>query len=473
MQPFVDLKLENRVLRHLIFDSDVDDKNISDEIHSNVTFLFNSGITKEIFSSEFRQWVFEKIVASYIKFSESTTKQLLIERVQKKYKVKEEADSKLLIIEKIFKYEFQSKTFKTIFDDLRSKLYYRQLFDTCRNLNEKLQSDFQQNVVEPVKIAQEINQSSSRILLSSTKFRIIQEDVLQNVEKDLELFDDKRLHPEKYKGILTGYEKIDKATGGWRPGELGIILGRPGVGKSILLLNFGFNAYSLERKNIMYITIEMPFEQQKARFQSLLTQVNYSQVKMPEYMPEALVEKFKEKLRKAKEKYKNNSFFLVDAPSNCNVPFLESSIISYENITSRKIDLLIVDPLYLMKPSEKTDDPAGTVSWELKLLARKMNIPVLAASQFNRESHKRHIHGKGSDTMDAAFSDKISNNADIMIGITGDKERANLEFPKSRDSLITRAYFKKDFSTMRFIYDKESEDAEEKEVEADNKKDKD
>ena len=93
----------------------------------------------------------------------------------------------------------------------------------------------------------------------------------------------------------------------------------------------------------------------------------------------------------------------------------------------KKADLLIIDPIYLMTPSDrKTDDPVGVISWDLKLLARGRDIPVIAASQFNRESHKRHLQGKDVDSVDAAFTDKLGHNTDIMIGITGDKETASL-----------------------------------------------
>ena len=131
-----------------------------------------------------------------------------------------------------------------------------------------------------------------------------------------------------------------------------------------------------------------------------------------------------------------------------------------ENI--KTVDLLIVDPIYLMKPIDsKTDDPVGTISWDLKILARKMDFPVLAASQFNREGGRRHQHGKQVDTMDAAFTDKLANNCDNMIGILGDDEFARLSFPKTRDSNITDLFLTKRFDRMKFIYDpKQTEDDE-------------
>lgn len=452
-RPFVDIDLENRVLRLLVFDSDVDKMNCTSEIVNNIEYVINLGVASNVFYSDFRKWVFSQIIENYVKFSDCLTKEMLLRFVKKKYPNKDDFENKKILSDKIFKNSFEKKAFRNLFDELKHKYNYRVLFDLNYKLTERLKEDYEKDNNDSLKIAQEILDANEKILAAESKIRIIEEDAFQNIDADIALLKDKRANPDKYKGITSGYRQIDQATGGWRPGELAVVLGRPGVGKSVLLLNFGIAAYDCQH-NVAYVTIEMPLDQQKARFQSKITETVYSKLKIPEFMTEEEIERFEKLLREEKEKHKNY-FWIIDAPEQCDSNFIGKRIQSFENISNKKIDLLIVDPLYLMKPNDrKDDDPVGAISWDLKLLARKLNIPILAASQFNREGGKRHQHGKRTNTMDAAFTDKLAFNSDIMIGMTSpDDYNIRLEFPKSRDFTMTEVFLVKKFDVMSFKID--------------------
>jgi len=451
-RPFIDVVLECKVLRLLVFDNDFDKKTDIDEINSNLSYVVFLGLPKDVFTSDFKQWMFSRIIDNFITYSECVSKSFLLNELVNKYKQKEEYEQKKAVFDKIFSYRFESKSFKPMFDRLKDKFHYRSILDINLKINEQLKQDFIDEKYEALQLAQNIQDSISKILLSTGKCKILEEDLLQDISRDIELIKDKKENPAKYRGIPTGYKKIDQATGGWQPGEFSLVLGRPSMGKSILLLNFGYNAYLLNY-NIVYVTIEMPLSQQRNRFTSLVTQVAYNKIKLPYLLSDEEIKFIDRKLRELKEKRKNY-FWTIDAPQNCNTQFIDSRITAFENITGKKVDLLIVDPIYLMTPSDiKSDDRVGTISWDLKMLARARNIPAIAASQFNRESHKRHLHGKEVDSIDAAFSDKLGYNTDNMIGITGDKEAACLYFPKARDSQLTKLFFIKQFDVMRFVYD--------------------
>lgn len=451
-RPFVDVVLECKILRLLVFDNEFDKKTDVDEINSNLSYVTFLGLPKEMFTSEFKQWLFTIIMDNYFSYSECVSKSFIFNELKSKYKQQDEFEQKKVVFEKIFSYRFESKSFKPMFDKLKEKYFYRNILDINLKINEQLKQDFIDDKHEAFPLAQNIQDSVNKILLSTGKYKVLEEDVLHDITRDIEEIKDKRENPTKYQGIPTGYKKIDQATGGWQPGEFSLVLGRPGMGKSILLLNFGFNAYMMNY-NVVYVTIEMPLYQQRNRFTSLVTQVDYGKIKLPHLMSDEELEFVERKLRGLKEKRKNY-YWIIDAPQNCNTQFIESRIIAWENVTGKKVDLLIIDPIYLMTPSDKkSDDPVGTISWDLKLLARGRNFPIIAASQFNRESHKRHLHGKEVDSMDAAFSDKLGHNTDNMIGVTGDKETACLFFPKTRDSQLTKLFFIKQFDVMRFVYD--------------------
>jgi replicative DNA helicase len=451
-KPFVDVILECKVLRLMVFDNEFDNKSDTDEITSNISYLIFLGLSREVFTSDLKQWIFEKIMENFITFSECISKSFLFDELKSKYKQQEEYEQKKVALEKIFSYRFESKSFKPMMEKLKEKYFYRNILDINLKINEQLKQDFVDEKHDALGLAQNIQDSINKVLINTGKFRVIEEDIIQDIPRDIAALKEKRENPAKYQGIPTGYKKIDLATGGWQPGEFSLILGRPGMGKSILLLNFGYYAYKLNY-NVVYVTIEMPLTQQRSRFTSLITRVSYNKVKLPHLMSDEELILIEKKLLKLKEEHKNY-YWLIDAPQNCSAQFIDSRITAFENVTNKKAHLLIVDPIYLMTASDrKAEDPVGAISWDLKLLARGRDIPILAASQFNRESHKRHQHGKDVDTIDAAFTDKLGHNTDNMIGITGDDETACLYFPKTRDSKISKMFFVKKFDVMRFEYD--------------------
>jgi len=454
-EPFVDYNTENKTIRALVCDSDVDSKEIQDEISNNISYLVNLDFSKDIFHSPFKQWLYEKIIENHSLFSECLEKNSLLKSIHDAYQKTEAFENKKIIFDKIFKDAYRSKSFKPLVEELRHKQHYRELLELNKNLNENLHEHYTENKNDAVVLAKNIEEISGRILTSTSRLRIIEEDILKNIDGDISLIRDRKANPEKYRGILTGYDYIDRATGGFRPGELVGVFGRPGAGKSILLLNFGFNAYQA-MNNVVYVTIEMPIEQQKLRFYSSYTKTEYEKLKFVENLPVDHIDYMEEKLKGLKERHKDNNFWIIDAPENCNAAFLESRICSYENTFGRKVNLVVIDPIYLMKPiNPKSEDPVGSISWDLKTLARKLRIPVLYASQINRSAQKRYLMGKEvqSDTMDASFTDKLGHNSDVMMMLVlnkTDKNRMLLQFPKTRDSYVRDLYLVKEYSTMSF-----------------------
>jgi replicative DNA helicase len=457
--PFFNIELENKVLRHLIIDERAEPK-LNSEVEKNLEYLISLGLEPDSFITPFCRLVFTETISSFVRLAVPLTREIFLNNLKKRTSVHLEQKSQMILFDKILKESFSSQSFKHFAEELKNLYNYRKLFDITYTLYTKLNDHKEKKKSDPLDIAKYANNEISKILLVNDRARVIEQDIFHDVEKDIADFRERREHPEKYKGIPTGFERIDIATGGWMPGELSIVLGRPGMGKSVLLLNFAYYAYSI-RYNVFYVTIEMPLEQQKKRLYSRITDTKYNLIKMPDRMADSELELFEKRLRKERESRKNFLWFL-DAPSNCNASFLDSRITAFENTIGEKIDLLVVDPIYLMKPVDtKTDDPVGAISWDLKLLSRKLNIPTIVASQFNRAGGARHQQGKSADTMDAAFSDKLGNNSDNMIAITGDKKFAKLSFPKTRDSNVQDIYLEKEFEYMRFKYNPdETEDSE-------------
>ena len=460
-EPFIDLDLERKVLRQIIFDQFKDTKEIEDEITSNIGYLVGLGEAIEIFKESFHRILFSEIIRIYLSHAQCVSRRHISRFIKKKDIEQEELEKRLIITDQIFAFEFEKKNFKILLEELRNNYYYRTLHGLNLEVNSTLRSIFEKKVNKtPGQIAQDVEDVIGKIILSAGKYTIIEEDIFKNIEADYNLLVEKREFPDKFKGIPTGFEPMDKALGGFFPGELTIVLGRPSQGKSILLLNFGYHAYN-SNYNVIYVTLEMPLSQQKARFHSRLTNIDYHKLKIPRLLAEEELEYLKDKLEEEKQNH-SNFYWFIDAPPNCSVAFVESRVLAFENLTGKKCNLLIVDPLYLMKPltDPKDGDLVGQVAIDLKYISRKFNIPVIVASQINRSGGTKHQKGKAADTADAAFTDKIGQNADNMIFITGDRQRGQLEFPKTRDSSISKIFIIKKFDVMRFEYDKRSEEGQ-------------
>jgi len=288
----------------------------------------------------------------------------------------------------------------------------------------------------------------------STQERIIEEDAFENIEYDIADIRDRHDNPDKYQGIVTGIEPLTLATSGWHGGDLITVIGRTGQGKSIVMLNFGYSAW-LAGANVLYVTIEMPILQQKRRLYSRMTGINYFEIKNADRLTEDRLLHMEKEVNRIKAEH-DNVFLILDAPSMCTANFIELRIRNFEKTTGKKIQFVVIDPIYLMRPNVKDDDLVGAVSWDLKLMARKLDIAVMNANQINREGHKRHLQGRDIDAMDSSSSDRLGQNSDIMLGIFSDEQQwLKLSIVKYRDGKGPTLYLRRKFDTMTIEYDEE------------------
>lgn len=219
-------------------------------------------------------------------------------------------------------------------------------------------------------------------------------------------------------GIRTGYSGIDDATLGVKGGELMLIGGRPGQGKSIFLLNAAVNALK-EGHEVMIISIEMPKEQYEDRLAACYANISVSRLQKGNLNADELrsFNAAREEI-KAKAKQKQN-LHIVSIPVataltiEAEINRLEAKIRSGE---MRAPQILIVDYLGIMQSTEKSGSQAdwqvqGAVCEQLRGLARRRHIGIISAVQLNRDKQK----GKGTTRI--ARSDIIAATADVFLQI--------------------------------------------------------
>jgi len=230
-------------------------------------------------------------------------------------------------------------------------------------------------------------------------------------------------------GQTTGFVALDKKTTGFNPGDLVIIAARPAMGKTAIVLNTTLQ--NLEKGDgVIFFSLEMPETQLMIRLLSAKTGIPLQNVRKGELNKEQA-----EKVEQAFQNLSTKKLF-VDDGGNVNINQLRARARKIAQIESNNIKLIIVDYLQLMSGTGGTDRrlTVDEISRGLKLLAREMQIPIVALSQLNRGLEGR--PDKRPMLSDIRESGAIEQDADIIMFVYRDdiyKERD--EQRKEKESL--------------------------------------
>ena len=212
------------------------------------------------------------------------------------------------------------------------------------------------------------------------------------------------------RGLKTGFYQIDKATNGLQKSDMIIIAARPGVGKTSLAMNIVTNAALDSKAKCAVFSLEMGREQLAQRM--LFSVANVSMAKA---LRGDLNEADWAKIWKAEKKLKEADIFIDD--NALNTP---SQVLSKCRKLKREkgLDLIAIDYLGLMKSDEKTDNrqnEVASISRQLKILAKEINVPVLVLCQLNRSVEQRDNGKPGKPVLsDLRESGSIEQDADTV-----------------------------------------------------------
>lgn len=242
------------------------------------------------------------------------------------------------------------------------------------------------------------------------------------------------------RGVTSGWPTCDLATLGFQGGDLVVIVGRPGMGKSYLLLESAFWA-NVSGRSSMIMSMEMSVKQLALRWLARKSGVN------PLYIRRAEVSTWSEgRMIEA----------MQDIQNNCPPVYLESgdmdkSIDGVEDMFMRHTpDIIYLDSAYLFSPAGRNK---GFISrWEaitsvindLKKLALRLNRAIVITVQFNRNVKSSGF--KEMDMSDIGDSDAIPRNASVILGVRKHKPpyhdiKRYIQMMKNRDGDV------RDFAT--------------------------
>lgn len=239
----------------------------------------------------------------------------------------------------------------------------------------------------------------------------MQDIIVDTIEQISQARDEK----DDVTGVPTGYPSLDAITGGWQNSDLIILAARPAVGKTAFALNLAMNAAMDPRKprGVAIFSLEMGNTQIVKRMLSCVTQVrleNISRGKMEDYEFAQLTQRM-EPLAKAP--------IFIDDQAGLNIFELRAKCRRLK--TKNDIGMIIIDYLQLMQGSDKAgnrEQEISKISRELKMLAKELNVPVLALSQLSRAVETRGgDKGKIPQLSDLRESGAIEQDADMVMFI--------------------------------------------------------
>src|SRR5699024_4700843 len=185
-------------------------------------------------------------------------------------------------------------------------------------------------------------------------------------------------------GVPTGFHRLDELTNGLHGGQMIIIAARPGVGKSTIALDFMRSASIAHGKASVIFSLEMSKIEIMMRLLSAETEIDQSKLRSGNMEPgdwNKLVERT-EQIREAP--------LCID--DSANLAMMEIRAKARQLKQKHDLELIVLDYLQLMSSGKRVESRQQEVSEfsrQLKLLAKELDVPLIAISQLNRGPEAR------------------------------------------------------------------------------------
>ncbi len=209
-------------------------------------------------------------------------------------------------------------------------------------------------------------------------------------------------------GISSGFTELDRRTGGLHGGELVLIAGRPGMGKSSFAVNIAESLSIFDKKTVAVFNLEMPREQIVNRIICSQAYVNLSKIRTGDMTGEDW-----EKISSVVDRVATAPMYIDDTAS---ITVAEIRAKCRRLKQTKNLELVVIDYLQLMQSSGRVDNrqqEIAEISRSLKILAKELNVPIIALSQLSRASENR--SDKRPMLSDLRESGAIEQDADIVM----------------------------------------------------------
>jgi replicative DNA helicase len=209
-------------------------------------------------------------------------------------------------------------------------------------------------------------------------------------------------------GVPTGFRDLDNLTNGLHPGQLIIVAGRPGLGKSTASLDIMRSASIRHGLTSCIFSLEMSKTEIVMRLLSAEARVPLHSLRTGQMSDDDWT-----KLARSVGEVSEAPLFIDDSP---NMTLMEIRAKARRLKQRHELKIIMVDYLQLMSSPKKTESrqqEVSELSRGLKLLAKELEVPVIAVSQLNRGPEQR--TDKRPQLSDLRESGSIEQDADMVI----------------------------------------------------------
>jgi replicative DNA helicase len=228
-------------------------------------------------------------------------------------------------------------------------------------------------------------------------------------------------------GLSTGNIHIDKNCSGLSAGNLAIIAGKPGSGKTTLAMNV-MEHYLKENRNVLMFSLEMPTNEIGQKLMASVGNIPYADIRNGKASQEP---EYQNSINKAINASAN---LIIDDEGDLHI----SQIVGRarkQKLIQGQIDLVVVDYIQIVNGANRSDaryQQVADVSSSLKKLAKELKCPVIALSQLTKNSL-----GRPSNN-DLRESGQIEQDADIIIMLHTDSETGKPERGVITEQIFTK-----------------------------------
>ncbi len=230
-------------------------------------------------------------------------------------------------------------------------------------------------------------------------------DIVPELKETIERFS---LSKSYITGIPSGFPDLDRLTTGFHGGELIIVAGRPGMGKSSFALSIAKNVAKKEGLPVGFFSLEMSKDQLALRLLSFISHIPLHNLRLGK-----LTEDEKLVLNEALKELSQMPIYIDDSAA---LTTTDLRIKALRMKKERGVELIIVDYLQLLRGVRKyssRQEEVAEISRSLKALAKELDIPVIALAQLSRQVE--HRSDKRPQLADLRESGQIEQDADLII----------------------------------------------------------
>jgi replicative DNA helicase len=209
-------------------------------------------------------------------------------------------------------------------------------------------------------------------------------------------------------GVPTGFYELDEYTHGLHPGQLIILAARPAVGKSTLALDFARHAAIRSGKATIFFSLEMGRAEIAMRMLSAESSIHLQNMRKGNMSDNDWA-----RLAQVRGQINDAPLFIDDSP---NLTLVEIRAKCRRLAQRVGLKMIVIDYIQLMTSGKKVESRQQEVSEfsrALKLLAKELNVPVIAISQLNRNSEQ--TKDKKPEISQLRESGSLEQDADVVI----------------------------------------------------------